>query len=146
MEAVLFIGLQASGKSSFYKEHFFATHARISLDLLKTRHREKRFFSTCLETHQRLVVDNTNPTRSDRAAYIQPARTAGFCVIGYYFCSRVGECLRRNMGRPLAVPDAAILSTAKKLELPARDEGFDMLHYVYLDDGVFQVEPWQDEV
>lgn len=33
MEAVIFIGLQASGKSSFYKERFFSTHVWINLDL-----------------------------------------------------------------------------------------------------------------
>ena len=42
MEAVVFAGLQASEKSSFFKERFFSTHVRISLDLLKTRNREER--------------------------------------------------------------------------------------------------------
>jgi predicted kinase len=36
MEAVIFTGLQATGKSSFFKERFFSTHVRISLDLLRT--------------------------------------------------------------------------------------------------------------
>ena len=36
MEAVLFVGLQASGKSTFYRERFFRTHVRINLDMLKT--------------------------------------------------------------------------------------------------------------
>ena len=146
METVLFIGLQASGKSSFYKERFFDTHARISLDLLKTRHREKLFFTACLETGQRLVVDNTNPTRADRAAYIAPAKAAGFQVIGYYFRSRLEDSMRRNTARDYSVPDAALLSTAKKLELPARDEGFDALYYVCIENGALQVECWKDEV
>lgn len=30
MEAVLLIGVQATGKSSFYKERFFNTHIRIN--------------------------------------------------------------------------------------------------------------------
>jgi predicted kinase len=29
MEAVLFIGIQASGKTTFYRERFFDTHVRI---------------------------------------------------------------------------------------------------------------------
>ena len=37
MEAIIFVGLPGSGKSSFYKERFFNSHVRISLDLLKTR-------------------------------------------------------------------------------------------------------------
>ncbi|MEN3294973.1 MAG: hypothetical protein V7642_4226, partial [Burkholderiales bacterium] len=40
MEMLLFIGIQASGKSTFYKERFFDTHVRISMDLLRTRNRE----------------------------------------------------------------------------------------------------------
>jgi predicted kinase len=57
MEAVIFIGIQGSGKSSFYRQHFFNTHIRINLDMLKTRHREKIFVRACLEAKQRFVVD-----------------------------------------------------------------------------------------
>ena len=37
MEAVMFIGIQGSGKSSYFKERFFSTHVRISLDQLKNK-------------------------------------------------------------------------------------------------------------
>lgn len=50
MEAVIFIGLQASGKSTFYQERFFNTHVRINLDMLKTRNREKQSLQVCLQT------------------------------------------------------------------------------------------------
>ena len=50
MEAVIFVGLQGAGKSTFYKERFLDTHPRLSLDMLKTRHREKRFLMACVET------------------------------------------------------------------------------------------------
>ena len=66
MEAVLFIGIPGSGKSSFFKERFFSTHVRISLDLLRTRHREELLLEACLGTEQRFVIDNTNPTTSER--------------------------------------------------------------------------------
>ena len=36
MEMILFVGLPGSGKSTFYKNHYFNTHLRISNDLLKT--------------------------------------------------------------------------------------------------------------
>ena len=83
MEAVVFVGLQASGKSSFYKERFFSTHVRISLDLLRTRNRERQFLAVCLETQQSFVIDNTNPTREDRAKYIDTAKAAKYSVVGY---------------------------------------------------------------
>lgn len=148
MEAVVFIGIQGSGKSSFFKERFFSTHVRISLDLLKTRHRVQRLLDVCLDTQQRFVIDNTNPTRAERAPYIADARTSRFSVVGYYFCSKIEVCSKRNSERGLSerVPEVAILSTAKKLELPSFDEGFNQLFYVRLDDGGFIVEEWRDEV
>ena len=99
MEAVILIGLQGAGKSTFYRERFGATHVRINLDLLKTRHRERGLLRECLAARRALVVDNTNPARADREAYIQAAKQAGYRVAGYYFQSRVDDCQRRNSQR-----------------------------------------------
>lgn len=148
MEAVLFIGIQGAGKSSFFKERFFSTHVRISLDLLKTRHREQHLFQACLDTQQPIVIDNTNPTRAERSRYVSAAKAARYTVLGYYFQSKVADCLQRNRLRTKreTVSDIAILSTAKKLELPAFEEGFNQLFYVRLDSGNVVVEEWKDEI
>jgi predicted kinase len=148
VEAVIFVGLQGAGKSSFYRERFFDTHLRISLDLLRTRHRERRLLQLCIETVLRFVVDNTNPTRAERAVYIRAARDAGFRVVGYYFRSRVEDCMRRNEGRPAGrrVPLKGLLGTAGRMERLTAVEGFDQLHYVRVDeDGGFVIEGWRDE-
>jgi predicted kinase len=145
MEAVIFVGIQAAGKSSFYRERFFTTHMRINLDMLKTRPREAVFLRACLDTRQPFVVDNTNLTAEDRARYIEPAQAAGFRVTGYYFQSEAAACIRRNSARPAAaqVPAKAIGGAAKRLALPARAEGFDALYYVRLaPEGGFLVEEW----
>jgi predicted kinase len=149
VEAVIFIGLQGAGKSTFYKERFFDTHLRINLDMLKTRHRERRLLSACAETGLAFVVDNTNPTRAERAVYIQAAKEAGFRIVGYYFQSKVEDCKRRNKQRlgDRQVPLRGILGTAGRMELPSLDEGFDELHYVRIEEGGgFVIEGWQDEV
>lgn len=149
MEAILLIGLQASGKSTFYRQRFFNTHVRINLDMLKTRHREKRFLEVCLETLQPFVVDNTNPAKEDRRRYIEPAKAAGFRVVGYYLRSKVEECKGRNAERPQRqqVPLGGLLGTYKRLELPSLSEGFDDLYYVKIgEDGQFVVEGWSDDV
>lgn len=149
MEAVIFVGLQGAGKSTFSKERFFASHLRLNLDMLKTRHREKRLLLACIETGQPFVVDNTNLTRAEREVYIRAAKDAGFRVAGYYFQSRVEDCKRRNDQRPLAqqVPLRGILGTAGRMEFPTRAEGFDDLFYVRIDEANgFVIEEWKDEV
>ena len=149
MEAAILIGIQASGKSTFCKERLFDTHVRINLDMLRTRHREQRLLTACIEAKQPFVVDNTNPTREDRARYTAPAKEAGFRVVGYYFASKVEECKERNAGREVdqVVPLPGLLGTYGRLGATEWSEGFDELYYVTItDDGTFDLSEWTDEV
>ncbi|MCL2457694.1 MAG: AAA family ATPase [Desulfobulbus sp.] len=144
MEAIIFCGVQAVGKSTFYQDHFSQTHVRISLDLLRTRRRERIFLAACLESGQRFVVDNTNPTEVERRVYIQAAKEKRFKVIGYYFASKAEEALSRNAARPKneRVPDVAIKATLAKLERPSWSEGFDELYHVAIKQKEFIVSEW----
>lgn len=147
MEAVIFVGIQASGKSTFYASHFSLTHMRLNLDMLNTRHREAQFLQTCLKTSTKFVIDNTNPTPDDRARYIEPAQAADFRVVGYYFQSKLEEVLARNAQRPREqrIPDAGVLNTYNRLQLPSYEEGFDDLFYVRIGDADdFIVEAWAE--
>jgi len=149
MEAVIFIGIQGTGKSSFYHERFFHTHVRINSDMLKTQNRLRVLLNACLDARQSFVLDNTNVTREVRAPFIAQSRAAGFRVVGYYFRSDITSALARNSERVNAarIPDRGVLGTYKKLEIPQRSEGFDALYYVQIDPtGEFQVEEWADEV
>lgn len=149
MQAIIFVGIQASGKSTFYTQRFFHTHLRINLDMLKTRHREKRLLETCLEITQPFVVDNTNPTPEERKRYIEPAKKRGFQIIGYYFESKVTDSLERDRHRPLKqqIPEKGIRGTYARLILPKYAEGFDELYYVrLLPERGFTVEQWTEEI
>jgi hypothetical protein len=148
-EAVVFVGIQATGKSSFFRERFFRTHVRINLDMLNTRYREEMLLATCVACGIPFVVDNTNPAAADRGKYIGPAKAAGFQITGYYFESKIARALERNALRPPAerIPDVGIKGAAGRLEIPRREEGFDALYYVRIDPaGGFLVEGWRDEV
>ena len=143
MEAVIFIGVQASGKTSFYRERFFETHLRLSLDMLKTRARESVLLKACLNARQPFVIDNTNMLAAERAAYITGAKAAGFRVVGYYFRTALRAAIARNKQRadkrPIPVP--GLIGTFKRLQSPAIGEGFDELFSVELTkDGLFVVE------
>jgi predicted kinase len=134
-EAVIFVGVQGAGKSTFYRRHFFDTHVRISLDMLRTRHREQIFFAACLDASQSLVVDNTNPLPSDRARYVAAAKAAGFQVLAYYFRVALQDAIARNSQRQSKqkIPIAAIAGTFKKLQPPTVAEGFDRIYTVELN-------------
>ena len=132
MEAVIFIGIQATGKSTFYCQRFVDTHVRLNLDMLRTRHREQILLDACLAAKQSFVVDNTNVTRAARARYIAPARAANFRVVGYHFQSSLRDAMARNRQRRgrKAIPERGIAATQRRLELPSLEEGFDALYYV----------------
>lgn len=148
MQAILFIGIQASGKTTFYLNHFFRTHVYISLDQLNTRNKEVQFIETCLGTQQAFVVDNTNPTRAERKVYIEKAKSRQFRVIGYYFQSSLEQALMWNARREgkARIPEIGIKGTSHKLELPTLDEGFDELYYVAYEDNKWTVKNWDDEI
>jgi predicted kinase len=151
MELVILIGLQGAGKSSFYRARFATSHVLVSKDRLRNNRRPERrqrqLIEEALGAGQSVVVDNTNPTRHDRVQLIELGRQHGATVIGYYFESRLEDCLRRNRLRAdkERVPDVALFTVAKKLELPSHAEGFDRLYSVRLGgDQQFDAQEWAD--
>ena len=136
LELVIFTGLPGSGKSTYYREHFAATHVHVSKDLMpNARGREDRQrmqIEAALAAGRSVVVDNTNPSRDVRAALIAIGRRFGARVIGYYFDVDVRVCIMRNREREgrARVPEVAIFTTRKKLQVPELGEGFDELHVI----------------
>ena len=142
---VVLMGLQGSGKSTFYHTHLASDYVRVNLDTLKTRAREWELVEECLAEGRSLAVDNTNPTRLDRARYIAPAKAAGYRVVGYFLESKIKACIARNALREgkARVPDKAIAATSNRLKLPSYEEGFDELYFVKNDGVTMTVKEWQ---
>jgi predicted kinase len=144
MEAVILCGIQGAGKTTLYRDRFLETHVRVAMDLLRTRAREEAFVRLCLEQRQPFVVDATNPTPADRRRYVEPARAAGFRVIGYLVEVADAQALARNAARTgrQRVPTAAVVGTGRRLLRPAPEEGFDELwHATGAPDGGWRIEP-----
>lgn len=145
---VVLIGIPATGKSTFFRERFGDTHVRVNRDMLGTAHREKLLLDACFAGGIDFVSDKTNVLRAERVKLIDRAKSAGFRVDGYFLQSRKAECMERNGLRTgkARVPDAAIGGMSGRLELPSWGEGYDALSFVRIEDSVFVVEDWQDEV
>ncbi len=148
MELIIFIGLQASGKSTFFRQKFAMTHEHISKDLMPRKGKEQRqqqLIEAALQADKSIVVDNTNPSQLDRTGIIQQGKRYQATIIGYYFSSVIEECMQRNLQREgkALVPDVGFYSTVKKLEKPDYAEGFDRLFYVRIgEEKDFIISPW----
>ncbi len=146
VELVIFTGLQASGKSTFFQERFAQTHAHVSKDLFPNNRnpnrRQAHLIEEALSAGCSVVVDNTNPTPQSRKEPIELGHKHDARIVGYFFDSTLQECLQRNRRRRgrERVPDVALYATAKKLLAPSYLEGFDELYRVRLAGG-FEVHP-----
>ncbi|MEW6638075.1 MAG: ATP-binding protein [Actinomycetota bacterium] len=145
MELVVFVGLQASGKSGFFRERFAGTHEHVSKDLFRhnrnKRRRQEQLIREALSAGRSVVVDNTNPAPEDRAPLVGLAREHGAKAVCYHFEASLRECVGRNAWREgrARVPDVAIFATAKRLVPPSPEEGFDELYSVRLVGSRFEV-------
>ncbi len=131
-EAIIFVGLQGSGKTTYFTDHFAATHEHVSRDVQQSAEHEAALIRECLRSGRSFVLDNTNATRTVRAPYIREAKAAGFSVLSYFFDTPVRTAIGRNNHRkdkrPIPVP--AILRAAKRLEPPSIEEGIDEIRTI----------------
>lgn len=145
-EAIIFVGLQATGKSTYYWQNCKNTYLRISNDLLRTKNRERKLLEFCAETRMPFVIDNTNLTKQKRQNYIKFCHDQNYRCVCLYFKTNLKRSMEWNRLRNSEdmVPDVAILSSVKKLEIPSLDEGFDELWYMDFDGQNYTKLPWEE--
>ncbi|MBD0403041.1 AAA family ATPase [Flammeovirga sp. EKP202] len=147
MELIIFTGIQGSGKSTLYKQEFFNSHIRVSIDLLNTRNKENKLLDFCFQTQSKIVIDNTNPSQEERAKYIELGKQFKYKIVSYFFESNYEECLERNNLRSgkERIPEVGLKSFLKKLLLPTFAEGFDEIYYITQEQTKF-VKKLLDEI
>jgi predicted kinase len=153
MELIIFIGLQASGKSTFYQRQLSGTHIWVSKDHFPNNRnkdrRQRQLIEEAFAAGKSVVVDNTHPSVADRSPLIALGRAHSAHIIGYYFRSKVSESLQRNACREgkARVADVGIFSVARKLVLPSPNEGFDEMFYVRFGlSNDFVIETWKENI
>lgn len=145
-ELVILVGLQASGKTTFYRRTLAATHRHVSKDNFRNarrpQRRQLRLIEEALAGGVSVAVDNTNPSDEEWRPLVALARTYGARVVGYWFEPDLTGCLERNAARAgkARVPDVGLYATLKRLSRPRLEAGFDRLYAVGLDGaGGFEV-------
>jgi predicted kinase len=142
MRLAILIGLQASGKTTFYRQQLAETHRHVSKDNFpRARNRQRRqlaLIASALADGVDVAVDNTNPAPSDWAPIVGVGREHGAHIVGYWFPPDVEVSLRRNAARDSPVPDVGVFATLGRLRKPRLTDGFDSLYEVRAD---FTVTP-----
>jgi predicted kinase len=151
-ELAVLVGLQGSGKSTFYRKCLAATHALVSKDRLRNNRRparrQRQLIEDALAAGLSVAVDNTNVTAELRRELVDLGHAFGATVTGYYFEAALADCLARNAARAgkERVPEVGLYAMAKALTHPSYDEGFDRLFVVRIaGDGEFDVRTWAEE-
>ncbi|SDM68248.1 AAA family ATPase [Allokutzneria albata] len=150
-EVAILIGLQASGKTSFYRAVLAATHEHVSKDAFpnarRRQARQLRLIGEALDAGRDVVVDNTNPSSEEWQPIMTVARARGARVVGYWFPPDPVASLERNALRDTKtrVPDVGLYATLKRLRRPRAEDGFDELLTVRFDGrGGFHVESFEE--
>lgn len=152
LEVVILIGLQASGKTTFYQQRLAADHAHVSKDAFpKARNRQRRqmrLIHDALAAGRSVVVDNTNPSPEEWQPIMAVARQHAARVVGCWFPPDVVVSMSRNAVRSVKtrVPDVGVYATLTRLRRPRLVDGFDELHVVESDGtGGFTIRPMNEE-
>ena len=151
LNMILLCGLYGSGKTEFALQHFKGKdRSRISRSEIRkfifemtnfgelwtpekfndendalVKHMEKKMLEQYIHFKHNLLIVNTFVTKKSRQGFIDIARQ-NKKTIGAIFIQRpLEQCLERNGRNKIAVPQHVIYTLHAKIELPAKNEGFD---------------------
>jgi predicted kinase len=134
---VLAVGLPASGKSTWFRNHGITPLSSDQLRLLLVDDEEEQGFQ--IQVFQALhdllrmrldlgrpltYVDATNFLREFRRSFLDIARERGCAPEALFFDVPLEVCLARNGARTRRVPEDVLRAMSGRLEPPSIEEGF----------------------
>ena len=143
---IMLVGCQACGKSKFSRELQKKNEdvCLVSQDQLGTKAKVLSTYKRYVSSGKSIIIDNTNPTRAGRKEFIDIARShAGYYIHVIFFdfpkaLSFHLDAMRTQLshGKRELLPDVAIHTYFKRLEIPELSEGIDeitVINKLYAD-------------
>jgi bifunctional polynucleotide phosphatase/kinase len=133
LHVIIFCGLPASGKSSFYSNHLERLgYSYVSRDQLKTMDKCYKRLEKLLEKKQNCVIDNINVENASRLKWISICNKFSATPLLFYFDIKVEQALHNNIFRRLIgsnspVTDLVIRTQNKNFVKPNVNEGFESI-------------------
>jgi bifunctional polynucleotide phosphatase/kinase len=131
-ELVVMVGPPASGKSTFRKRYLESSgYVVVNRDTLKTMEKCVKVAKEAIKAGKSVVADNTNPSASARASFIEVAKEAGIPCKCYWMQTPIELAHHLNLFRQKQtedevrrVPDVGYNIFKKQFEEPIATEGF----------------------
>lgn len=128
VEMLLMVGFPASGKSHFAKKlNEIFGYEIINRDTLKTKQKCVSKASELIKKKKAFIVDNTNPSKEDRAQYIKIATDNNYTVRVIHVLTSYELSMHRNNFRHLTqgflIPELVYRIFKKNFENPELSEG-----------------------
>lgn len=155
-EAVVLMGLPASGKSTLAMEYARAGYQVHSSDAMRKRlygdeavqgEAAKVFSALHKEIRQDLalglsvVYDATNLTARSRRTFLQEIAKFSCRKIGVLVLASPEACLKRDGGRDRKVGKSVIAGMLRRFSVPMLFEGYDEIRVVYDDESPYVYDP-----
>ena len=129
---IIFVGFPASGKSTFASRYLKPKgYMTVNRDTLKTQEKCMAAALQALTSKKSVVVDNTNPSKEARKAYIDIAKKAGVNVRCFHFDAPKELAQHMNYyrqaqtaGKVRRIPDVGYNMFKSKYQMPEKSEGF----------------------
>lgn len=122
-QMIMTVGIPACGKSTYIKKHFYDTHMRVNLDMIKQGHKEHTILTSIMSTGINVVIDRTCLTANIRKQFINLALIYEYSIDVYDFEYDIEECIKRDKTRERKVTSHVIIMLAGQYEKPKLSEG-----------------------